>query len=81
MMLALKAANSKNIPCVFDPVGSGATSYRTRVANSILNHGAITAITRSRNYLTIIGFKIMFRAYETFRCSIITASHSAKASA
>ncbi len=44
MMLALKAANSKNIPSVFDPVGSGATPYRTSVANSILNHGAITAI-------------------------------------
>jgi REP element-mobilizing transposase RayT len=37
-------------------------------------------ITRSRNYLTSIGFKIMFRAYGTFRCSIITPSHSAKAS-
>ncbi len=44
MMLALRAANSKSIPSVFDPVGSGATPYRTKVAHSILNHGAITAI-------------------------------------
>ncbi len=48
MMLALQAANSKNIPIVFDPVGSGATPYRTRVANSIRNQGAITAIRGNR---------------------------------
>jgi hydroxyethylthiazole kinase len=44
MMLAVKAANSKGIPIVFDPVGSGATLYRTKAAHSILDHGAITAI-------------------------------------
>ena len=37
-------------------------------------------ITRSRNYLTLIRFKIMFRAHEPFRWSIITSSHSAEAS-
>ncbi len=44
MMLALKAANSKGIPIVLDPVGSGATAYRTTTANSILNQGIVTAI-------------------------------------
>lgn len=40
----------------------------------------IPYITRSRYYLTFIGFKNIFRAYETFRCAIITASHSTTAS-
>jgi len=44
MMLALKAANSKDISVVFDPVGSGSTSFRTETSHSILNHGTITAI-------------------------------------
>ncbi len=44
MLLALKTANSKSIPIVFDPVGSGATPYRMKTANSILSHGAVTVI-------------------------------------
>jgi hydroxyethylthiazole kinase len=44
MLLALKAAHSKGIPVAFDPVASGATPYRTEVANSILHHGMVTAI-------------------------------------
>lgn len=44
MLLALKSANAKGIPVVFDPVGAGATPYRTREANSILNYGSVTAI-------------------------------------
>lgn len=44
MMLALKAANSKVIPILFDPVGSGATAYRTDTAKSILDHGKISII-------------------------------------
>lgn len=44
MMLALKAANSKGIPIIFDPVGSGATAYRTDTAKSILDHGKISII-------------------------------------
>jgi hydroxyethylthiazole kinase len=44
MILALKAANVKGIPVVFDPVGVGATSYRTQTAHSILNQSPITVI-------------------------------------
>jgi hydroxyethylthiazole kinase len=44
MMLALKAANSKAIPIVFDPVGSGSTPYRIKTTQSILNHGRVTVI-------------------------------------
>jgi hydroxyethylthiazole kinase len=44
MLAALKAANSKGIPVILDPVGTGATSYRTNTVHSILNHGAVNVI-------------------------------------
>ncbi len=44
MLLALNVANDKGIPVVLDPVGAGATSYRTETANSILSQGVATAI-------------------------------------
>ncbi|MDD4637392.1 MAG: hydroxyethylthiazole kinase [Bacteroidales bacterium] len=36
MVLAGKTASLKNIPVVFDPVGAGATSYRTKVCKRII---------------------------------------------
>ncbi|MGG2016938.1 hydroxyethylthiazole kinase [Bacillus sp. S10(2024)] len=35
MLIAGKSANTHNVPVVFDPVGAGATSYRTEVARYI----------------------------------------------
>ncbi|PEJ98434.1 hydroxyethylthiazole kinase [Bacillus wiedmannii] len=35
MLLAGKSANVNNVPVLFDPVGAGATSYRTEVARHI----------------------------------------------
>ena len=35
MLLAGKSANTHDVPIVFDPVGAGATSYRTEVARYI----------------------------------------------
>jgi hydroxyethylthiazole kinase len=37
MLLAGKAANKKGIPVVFDPVGAGATTYRTKTCLLIIN--------------------------------------------
>src|SRR3954470_21560508 len=36
MLLAVKAANARGIPVVLDPVGVGATRYRTETARRIL---------------------------------------------
>lgn len=36
MIIAGKAANEVNIPVIFDPVGAGATAYRTKTAQRIL---------------------------------------------
>lgn len=44
MQLALRSANKKGIPVVLDPVGSGASSYRTSTAIDLLKQGNVTVI-------------------------------------
>lgn len=44
MIVALKAANAKDIPVILDSVGVGATLYRTEAAHSILNQGSVKVI-------------------------------------
>jgi len=44
MLIAGKAANEANIPVVFDPVGAGATAYRTETARRILNEVNISIL-------------------------------------
>lgn len=43
-MLAIKKAKDKGIPVILDPVGCGATPYRTKTAESIIETGCLTAI-------------------------------------
>lgn len=44
MVAAGKAANSKGIPVVFDPVGAGATPFRNRVAERILREIKVSVV-------------------------------------
>ena len=44
MVLAAKAANQRGIPVVLDPVGAGATYYRTRTVKRILSEVNISVI-------------------------------------
>lgn len=44
MIIAGKAANKKNIPVILDPVGSGATTYRTETAKKILSQVQISVL-------------------------------------
>ncbi|MDA8199491.1 MAG: hydroxyethylthiazole kinase [Thermaerobacter sp.] len=44
MHLAARAAAARGLPVVLDPVGVGATPFRTRVAQDLLATGAITAV-------------------------------------
>ena len=37
MLIAGKTALSRNIPVIFDPVGAGATAYRTKACNQIIS--------------------------------------------
>jgi hydroxyethylthiazole kinase len=44
MVLAGRAANERGIPVVLDPVGAGATSYRTETARRILDEVDVTVL-------------------------------------
>jgi len=44
MLLAGKAANKKHVPVLLDPVGAGATSYRTATAKRILSEVKIDVL-------------------------------------
>jgi hydroxyethylthiazole kinase len=44
MLLAAKVANRRGIPVILDPVGAGATGYRSRTVQRILREVAITVI-------------------------------------
>lgn len=44
MIIAGQAANSKGIPVVLDPVGSGATPYRTRTVKTIMDECRISVL-------------------------------------
>jgi len=44
MILAAKTANGKNIPVILDPVGSGATSLRTRAVKKIMKEVNISVL-------------------------------------
>src|SRR3990167_9286796 len=39
MLLAMEVAGQTHVPCVFDPVGAGATPYRTKVAQTMISRG------------------------------------------
>ena len=44
MICAAKSANAKGIPVILDPVGSGATSLRTRAVKKIMNEAKISVL-------------------------------------
>ncbi len=44
MILAAKTANDKNIPVILDPVGSGATSLRTRAVKKIMKEVKVSVL-------------------------------------
>ena len=44
MILAAKTANTKGIPVILDPVGSGATSLRTQAVKKIMNAANISVL-------------------------------------
>lgn len=57
MMSALKAANSKGIPVILDPVGIGASQYRTETAHSILNQGTLAGIRGNASEIVALSGK------------------------
>lgn len=58
MIMAGKRANELGVPVVFDPVGAGATPYRTKVAQMILKEVQIQVVRGNRSEIqTICGLQ------------------------
>lgn len=55
MELAVKAAKKRCIPIVLDPVGAGATKYRTQAATSLLKLGSISAVRGNASEIAALG--------------------------
>lgn len=54
MILAGKCANEKNIPVILDPVGVGATTYRTETAWKILNKVKVSVIKGNSGEIAVL---------------------------
>jgi hydroxyethylthiazole kinase len=66
MVAAGKAANASGIPVVLDPVGAGATRYRTDTANRILSEVDVTVLRGNHGEIaTLVGVAAEVRGVES----------------
>jgi hydroxyethylthiazole kinase len=66
MLLAGKAANSRDLPIVLDPVGAGATRYRTETAKRILDEVKVTVLRANQGEVaTLVGVEAEVRGVES----------------
>src|SRR5437763_7508336 len=66
MLLAGAAAGERPIPIVFDPVGVGATEYRTATAHRILDSVAVTVLRGNAGEIaTLVGAHAEVRGVES----------------
>lgn len=66
MKQALKAARDKGIPVVLDPVGAGASVYRTQAARELLSQGGISVVRGNPSEIcALAGGKPTTRGVET----------------
>jgi len=66
-ILAGKRANTLGIPVVFDPVGVGATSFRTSSAQTILQEVKVAVVRGNASEVTaLLGRKAPIRGVESF---------------
>jgi hydroxyethylthiazole kinase len=66
MLLAGKAANSKGIPIVLDPVGAGATTYRTETAKHLLGELDVAVVRGNAGEVaTLVGVAAEVRGVES----------------
>lgn len=66
MLLAGGAANARQIPVVLDPVGAGATTYRTETARRILGLVDVTVLRGNAGEIaTLVGAKAEVRGVES----------------
>jgi hydroxyethylthiazole kinase len=66
MLLAGRAANERGIPVVLDPVGAGATTYRTETAKRILDELDVTVLRGNAGEIaTLVGVDAEVRGVES----------------
>jgi hydroxyethylthiazole kinase len=74
MLIAGKAANEAGVPVVLDPVGVGATTYRTETAKRILDEVGVAVLRGNAGEVaTLVGVEAEVRGVE----SIATADDAA----
>ncbi|HXY84832.1 MAG TPA: hydroxyethylthiazole kinase [Gaiellaceae bacterium] len=70
MLLAGKAANAGDVPVVLDPVGAGATTYRTETANRILDEVRVSVLRGNAGEVaTLLGVEAEVRGVESIGVS------------
>src|SRR6202142_3745924 len=66
MLLAGRAANARGIPVVLDPVGAGATRFRTETAARILDEVDVTVLRGNAGEVaTLVGIGAEVRGVES----------------
>ena len=66
MLIAGKAANERGVPVVLDPVGAGATTYRTDTAKRILDEVDVTVLRGNAGEVaTLVGAAAEVRGVES----------------
>src|SRR5919202_1612573 len=66
MLAAGKAANAAGAPVVVDPVGAGATSYRTQTAKRLLDEVDVTILRGNAGEIaTLVGVEAEVRGVES----------------
>jgi hydroxyethylthiazole kinase len=70
MLVAGRAANARGIPVVLDPVGAGATAYRTETAKRILDEVRVTVLRGNAGEIaTLVGVAAEVRGVESIGAS------------
>jgi hydroxyethylthiazole kinase len=75
MLLAGRAANERGIPVVLDPVGAGATAYRTDTARRILDQVRVTVLRGNQAEIaTLAGLDAEVRGVESMATGLEPAA-------
>ncbi len=71
MLLAGRAATARKIPIVLDPVGAGATVYRTATARQLLDAVGVTVLRGNAGEVaTLVGAKAEVRGVESMAAGV-----------
>ncbi|MGH3007888.1 MAG: hydroxyethylthiazole kinase [Gaiellaceae bacterium] len=75
MLLAGRAASERGIPVVLDPVGAGATTYRTETAKRILDEVKVTVLRGNQGEVaTLVGAEAEVRGVESMSTGLEPAA-------